>query len=109
MRWLVLVWLVGGLAAGLVCAIHGYWLSASIGAFVSVMALGICFQNRTCAGILLACYAISAVVILIREVAVAHEWLRLGKVAVNVWFAVALARCLGSPDETPRRTTRPLH
>ena len=97
LRWLSLIWAVFGTTMGIFMLVQGNLIFASVGLFLAVMTLGIWFQIRACAWILLVMYAGSALIILIREVLIAHEWLRLGKVLINIWFAHALFKWLATP------------
>ena len=65
---------------------------------IARVTLGVWLKSRGCAWTLLILYAFSAVVILIREVILAQEWIRLGKVGINLWFASALWEWLRSTD-----------
>jgi hypothetical protein len=99
LRWISIFWAVCGGAAGIYMLAQGNQFLAGIGFFVLAMTLGIWFQIRGCAWTLLALYLLSAVIILIREVIIAHEWLRIGKVLINIWFSCALFKWLSNPEE----------
>ena len=95
LRWISILWAsisVIGSVYFTAFALNGF--AAAICLFVLVMTLGVWMQSRGCAWTLLVMYSLSAVIILIREVVIAQEWIRLGKVALNVWFAAALWKWL---------------
>ena len=98
LRWISLIWAVFGTAMGIFMLTQGNTLFAGVGFFLVLMTVGIWFQIRGCAWVLLMMYAGSALIIFIREVLIAQEWLRLGKVLINLWFAYALFKWLSRPE-----------
>ena len=99
LRWISLFWAVFGGIIGIYMLIQGNQYLAGVGFFVLAMTLGIWFQIRGCAWTLLILYSLSAAIILIREVVIAQEWARIGKVLINIWFSYALFRWLSNPEE----------
>jgi hypothetical protein len=103
LRWVSIFWALVGLVGAIYFSFIAHnGLVAGICLFVLAMTLGIWCGSRGCAWTLLILYSVSAATILIREVILAQEWLRIGKVALNVWFTYALWEWLSSEDSKTR-------
>lgn len=98
LKWWIVFWLVLNTAALIYAFVsHDYRMAGS--AFVTLMlAIGVCFQVRLCAWILVFLLSIQALSIFMRDVVAAEKWLRLAKVGLNLWLTYLLFQWLRSDE-----------
>ena len=101
LKWLVGLWMLAGAGAVVYALYSGTFAIAGLGVAVLSLALGICYQVRSCAWILLVMLCLQSLRIIVVDVVIAEKISRLLKVALNIWFIHLLFRWLHpAPDES---------
>jgi hypothetical protein len=101
LKWLVCLWLLAGVGGAIYGLVTGVYVLAAMALVVAGLAMGICYQIRACAWILLVMLCLQSVSIIIRDVILAEKFYRLTKLVLNVWFIHLLYKWLRDAQEEP--------
>ena len=103
LRWISVYWAILGSSISVYYLIQENFVLSGIGFFILVMTLGIWFQLRSCAWLLLALYLLFGTIILVNEVIIAQQWLNLVQVILSAWFSYALFKWLSNSKKMNRQ------